>query len=133
MSKQNYNNRVKRYVSFFAFCVIILLIGILFSIPAKVEIHSVGEKPPFLFALVFSISLFATAIGMTYASYLYWFHGTKARANLETSIERLAKRFFIFRLPIYHPAFLFWFIRLTAPFVALMLFGLFLLVVFSAF
>jgi hypothetical protein len=36
-------------------------------------------------------------------------------------------------LPIYKPAFLFWFIRCTVPVAALMLSSLFLVVVFSAF
>ena len=133
MEKQKQKNLVKRYVSFFAFCAVILLIGVFLSVPIKVEVHSVGEKPPFLFALFFTISLLATAIGAAYLSYLYWFQGIKARTNLEATIERLANRFFIFRLPIYNPTFLFWFIRLTIPVAALLLLWLFLLVMFSAF
>ena len=133
MEKQKQKNLVKRYVSFFAFCAVILLIGVFLSVPIKVEVHSVGEKPPFLFALFFTISLLATAIGGPYLSYLYWFQGIKARTNLEATIERLANRFFIFRLPIYNPTFLFWFIRLTIPVAALLLLWLFLLVMFSAF
>ncbi len=133
MEKQKKQNLIKRYVSCFAFCAVILLISVVFSIPIKIEVHSVGEKPPFLFALFFAISLLATAIGATYLSYLYWFQGIKARTNLEATIERLAKRFFIFRLPIYNPTFLFWFIRVFVPITALILFGLFLLVLFSAF
>jgi len=133
MDKQKRHNLVKRYVSFFTLCVVILLIGVAFSVPIKVEVHSVGEKPPFLFALFFSVILLASAIGGFYGSYLYWFQGTKSRANLNSSIERLANRSFLFRLPIYNPKFLFWYIRLTLPILALFLFGLFLLVSLSAF
>jgi hypothetical protein len=113
--------------------VIILLIGVIVSVPIKVEVHSVGEKPPFLFAVLFSVSLLATSIGAAYLSYLFWFQGEKARKNLTTSLDQLTNRFFIFRLPIYNPTFLFWFMRLTLPVTALMLFGLFLLVLFRAF
>lgn len=133
MEKQKQQNLIKRYISFFAFCAGILLIGVVLSIPMKVEVHSVGEKPPFLFALFFSILLLASAIGSIYLSYLYWFQGIKARKNLAITIEQLAVRSFIFRLPIYNPAFLFWFIRFTIPVVAILVSGLFLLTVFSAF
>jgi ABC-type proline/glycine betaine transport system permease subunit len=75
MGKQKHQNLVKRNVSFFAFCVLILLIAVIFSVPIKVEVHSVGGKPPFVF----------------------------------------------------------WFIRIISPIVAMLLFGLFLLVLFSAF
>src|SRR6185436_1361128 len=118
---------VKRYISFFAICVVILLIGVIFSVPVRVEIHSVGEKPPFLFALLLSITLLATAMAGFYISYLYWFQETKSRANLKTSIEKLANRSFLFRLSIYNPTFLFWYIRFASPIIAFMLFGLFLL------
>jgi hypothetical protein len=133
MDKQRQQSLVKRYVPFFVLCVIILLIGVIVSFPIKVEIHSVNEKPPLLFAVIFSVSLLAAAIGATYLSCLFWFQGEKARNNLTTSINRLAKRFFIFRLPIYKPTFLFWFMRFNLPFTALLLFGFFLLVLFSAF
>lgn len=133
MDKQRQQSLVKRYVSFFAFCVIILLIGVIASVPIKLEVHSVGVKPPFLFAILFSVSLQATSVGAAYLSYLVWFQGQKTRKDLTTSIDQLANRFFIFRLPIYNPTFLFWFMRLTLPVTALMLFGLFLLVLFSAF
>jgi len=133
MEKQKQQNLIKRYVSFFAFCVGILLIGVVLSTPMKVEVHSVGEKPPFLFALFFSILLLVSAIGATYISYLAWFQGEKARINLTTTIEKLVHRFIFFRLPIYNPIFLFWLIRLVTPVVAFLLFGVFLLVIFSAF
>jgi hypothetical protein len=133
MEKQKHQNLLKRYVAFFVFCIAMLLICVVLSVRAKVEVHSVGEKPPFLFALLFSVLLLAVAIGAVYLSYLSWFQSVKARKNLVTSMERLANRSFIFRLPIYNPAFLFWFIRFTVPVVALILFGLFLLVLFSAF
>lgn len=107
--------------------------GVVLSIPMNVEIHSIGEKPPFLFALFFSILLLVSAMGAIYLSYLYWFQGIKARKNLTTAIEQLAIRSFIFRLPIYNPSFLFWFIRFTIPVVAILVSGLFLLTVFSAF
>jgi NADH:ubiquinone oxidoreductase subunit 6 (subunit J) len=68
MEKQKQQNLIKRYVFFFAFCVGILLIGVVFSIPMKVEVHSIGEKPPFLFALFFSFLLLACAIGAIYLS-----------------------------------------------------------------
>ena len=97
------------------------------------EIHSVGEKPPFLFALFFAISMLATAIGAAFISYLCWFQGKTARTKLGATIERLADRFLIFRLPIYNTTFLFWYIRFFSPITALLLFGLFLLGLFSAF
>jgi hypothetical protein len=133
MEKQKQQNLIKRYVSFFAVCAGILLIGVVLSIPMKVEVHSVGEKPPFLFALFFLVVSLASAIGGFYVSYLYWFQETKSRTNLKTLTDRLANRFFLFRLPIYNPKFLFWYIRLTFPILALFLSGLFLLVLFSAF
>src|SRR5215217_6118637 len=132
MEKQKHQNPLRRYVTFLIFCMIMLLVGLVFSVPIKVAVHSVGEKPPFLFALLFSALLLTAAFGAVYWSYLYWFQGVKARENLATSMERLANRSFIFRLPIYNPAFLFWFIRFTVPVTAFMLFGLFLLVLFSA-
>ena len=124
---------VKRYISFIVFCVPILLILVIFSIPAKVEIRSVGQKPPFLFALFLSIILLALAIIGFYGSYLCWFQGKKSRANIKTSIEKLANRFVLFRLPIYNPTFLFWYIRITFPIIALLLLGFFFLVLFTAF
>ncbi len=133
MEKQKHQKLLKRYAAFFVLCTVILLAGVVFSIPIKVNVHSVGEKPPFLFALLFSIMLLAIAIGGVYLSYLYWFQVIKARKNLTTSMEQLANRSFIFRLPIYNPKFLFWFIRLTAPLATFLAFGLFLLTVFSAF
>jgi hypothetical protein len=133
MGKQRQQNLVKRYILVFTLCVIILLIGVIASVPIKVEVHSVGEKPPFLFALLFSVSLLAMSIGAVYLSYLSWFQGEMARTNLTKAIEQLVNSFVIFRLPIYNPTFLFWFIRFTVPVAALMLFGLFLLVVFTEF
>src|SRR5687767_1910840 len=113
---------VKRYISFFTFCVFLLLIGVALSIPVKVEVNSVGEKPPFVFAFLLSVASLASAIGGFYVSYLYWFQEEKARANLKTSIEKLANRSVLFRLPIYHPKFLFWYIRLIFPILALLSF-----------
>ena len=133
MDKQRQQGLVKRYVYFFVFCVIILLIGIISSIPIKVNIDSVGEKPSFLFSLLFSASLLAISIGAVYLSYLSWFRGKKSRTNLTNTIEQLADRFTIFHLPIYKPTFLFWLIRFAAPVTAIIFFTLFLLVLFSAF
>ncbi len=133
MGKQKHQNLVKRNVSFFAFCVLILLIAVIFSVPIKVEVHSFGGKPPFIFALLFSAMLLAAAIGMAYSTYLGWFQEAKARSNVKHVIADMAKRFFIFRLPIYNPTFIFWFIRIISPIAAIMLFGFFLLVLFSAF
>ncbi len=116
---------IKKYISFFSFCVGILLIGIILSVSTETEMYSV--------ALFFSFFLLVAAIGAVYLSYLYWFQGTKARKNLTTSIEQLANRNFIFRYPKYDPAFMFWFIRLTIPLVAIFVSGLFLLIVVSAF
>ena len=132
MDNQKRQNLVKRYVSFFAFCVIILLIGVIASVPIKIEVHSVGGKPPFIFALLFSVILLASAIGFSYSTYLGWFQAN-ARSNVEHTIEEMRKRFFIYRLPIYNPTFIFWFIRVISPVAAVILFGLFLLVLFSAF
>ena len=133
MDKQKQQNLVKRYVSFFAFCVLILLIGVIFSVPIKVEVHSVGGKPPFIFALLFSAILLAAVIGMAYSTYLSWFQEAKTRSNVKHSIEEMKKRFLIYRLPIYNPTFIFWFIRIISPIAVILLFGLFLLVLFSAF
>lgn len=133
MEKQKHHNLVKRYVSFFTFCVVILLIGVIFGLPIEVEVHSVGEKPPFLIALLLSITLLIAAIAGFYTSYLSWFRETKTRANLITSMKKLANRFVLFRLPIYNPTFLFWYIRFITPIVAFLLLGLFLLVLFSMF
>jgi hypothetical protein len=124
---------VKRYISFFAFCVVLLLIGIALSISGEIEVNSVGEKPPFVFALFFLVTSLTSTIGLFYVSYLYWFQETKARANLKTLIDRMAKGSFLFRLPLYNHQFLFWYIRLTFPILAIFLLGLFLLVLFSAF
>lgn len=132
MDNKKRKNPVKRYVSFFAFCVIILLIGVIASVSIKVEVHSVGGKPPFIFALLFSAILLASAIGFAYSTYLGWFQA-KTRSNVKLSIEEMRKRFFIYRLPIYNPTFIFWFIRIISPIAAIILFGLFLLVLFSAF
>ncbi|SRR6266496_4653521 len=133
MDKQRQQNLVKRYVLVFTLCVIILLIGVIASVPIKVEVHSVGGKPPFIFALLLSVMLLASAIGMTYSTYFGWFQETKARSNVKHTIEEMRKRFFIYRLPIYNPTFIFWFIRIISPIAAIMLFGLFILVLLSAF
>ena len=100
MDKQRQKNLAKRYVSVFAFCVIILLIGVIASIPIKVEVHSVGGKPPFMFAFLLSSILLASAIGTAYSTYLSWFREGKARSNIKYTIEEMRKRFFIYRLPI---------------------------------
>ena len=125
---------VKRYISFIALCVVILLIAVVLSMPVKVEVHSVGEKPPFLFALLLLITLLVTAVLATYASYFAWFKEIKARSNIKNTIEQLANRYGYFRfLVITNVTFLFWFIRFTSPISALFSFGLFLLILFSAF
>jgi len=133
MDKQKHQSLIKRYISFFAFCLVLLLIAIITSDPIKVEVHSVGGKPYFLFALLFSTLLLGSTIGMAYSTYLGWFQEAKARSNVKYSMEKLANRFFIFRLPIYNPTFIFWFIRIISPIATLLFFCLFLLVVFSAF
>ena len=132
MDKQKQQNLVKRYVLVVTLCVIILLIGVIASVPIKVAVHSVGGKPPFIFALLLSVMLLASAIGFAYSTYLGWFN-PKARSNTQYTIEEMRKRSFIYRLPIYNPTFIFWFIRIISPIAAVILFGLFLLVLFSAF
>ena len=132
MEKQKQQNLVKRYVLVVTLCVIILLIGVIASVPIKVAVHSVGGKPPFIFALLLSVMLLASAIGFAYSTYLGWLQA-KARSNVKHTIEEMRKRFFIYRLPIYNPTFIFWFIRIISPIAAVILFGLFLLVLFSAF
>lgn len=109
------------------------MIGIILSVPIKVEILSVGEKPPFLFALLLSIILLTMSAAGSYISFLSWFGETKFRTNFETSIEKLGDEFPFFRLPIYNPTLIFWFIRLIVPIASFLIFGLFLLVLFSAF
>ena len=135
MNKQKHQNLIKRYIAFFTFCIVLILIGVFASIPIEINvtINSVGEKPPFLLAFLFSTSLLSLSVGMGYSAYQYWFEEEKARANVKKSIERLSNHSFIFQLPIYNPTFLFWFLRVTTPVAALMLFGIFLLVAFSAF
>ena len=114
---------------------VLILIGVVASIPIEINvtINSVGEKPPFLLAFLFSTSLLALSVGMGYSAYQYSFEEEKARANVKKSIERLSNHSLIFRLPIYNPTFLFWFLRVVTPVATLMLFGIFLLVAFSAF
>ncbi len=133
MNKRKRQNLVKRYVFYTGFCIVILLSGIIFSVPIKIEVNSVGVKPPFLFALFFSILLSTSAIGTAYISYMSWFQGTKIHNNLKISIEYLANRFFIFRLPIYNPTLLFWYIRITSPVVAFLLLILLFVLLKSAF
>lgn len=82
----------------------------------------------------FLIFLLVAAIGAIYLSYFYWFQGVKARKILTTSIEQLANQNSIFRFhKKYDPVFMFWFIWLTIPFVAIFVSGLFFLMVVSAF
>jgi len=133
MGKQEHQSLGKRYISLFVLCVVVLLIGIISSVPIKAEVHSVDGKPPFLFALFLFLLSLTTTIGMAYSTYFSWFQGATARSNVKHTIEQLAKRFFIFRLPIYHPTFIFWFIRIISPIATIMGFGLFLLVLFSVF
>lgn len=133
MDKQRQQNLLKRYISFFAFCLIILLIGVIASIPIKMEVHSVGEKPSFVFSFLVSAMSLAAAVVSSYSTYMCWFQADKARLNIKHSIEELAKQYFIYRLPLYNPTFIFWFIRIISPIIAILLFGLFLLMLLSGF
>ena len=109
------------------------MVGVIFSVPIKVKVNFVEGKPPFIFALLFSAMFLMSAIGMAYSAYLCWFQEAKARSNVKRSIEGMRKLFFIYRLPIYNPTFIYWFVRIISPIAAAILFGFSLLMLISAF
>ncbi len=133
MDKQRRQNWIKRNASFFALCVLVVLILVILTVPIKLEVNSVGGKPPFLFALLFSALSLVATIGMAYSTYLAWFQEARARSNVKRTVEQLAKRFPIFRLPMWNPALVFWYLRIISPIASIILLGFFLLALLSAF
>jgi len=125
---------VRKYASFAVFSVAVLLIGVFLSLSSSVEVNSVGEKPPILFALFMLMASLFILIGTTYLSYIAWFDSAKAKEKIGSAIDRQAKRYGPFRfLVITNRTFLLWFIRIFYPILAVFSLGLFALVLLSAF
>ena len=125
---------VRRYTTCAIFSVVVLLVGVLLSLPISIGVNAVGEKPPLLFAVFMLIASVFILIGTSYLSYTAWFDGTKTQERVGLATERLAKRFGPFRfLVITNRLFLLWFIRIFYPVLALFSLGLFALVLLSAF
>jgi len=125
---------IRGYASCAVFSVAILLIGVFLSLPVSIEVHRVGEKPPFLFAAFMLIASLFILIMASYLSYIAWFDGAKTQERVGLRMERLAKRYGPFRfLVITNRFFLLWFIRIFYPVVALFSLGLFALFLWSAF
>ena len=125
---------VRKYATCAIFSVAVLLVGVLLSLPISIEVNSVGEKPPFLFALFMLIASLFILIGSSYLSYTAWFDGATTREKVGLAMERLAKRYGPFRFLVITNSFLLlWFIRIFYPILALFSLGLFALVLLSAF
>ena len=125
---------IRRYASCAVFSMAVLLVGVFLSLPISIEVHSVGEKPPFLFAAFMLIASLFIVIMASHLSYTAWFDGAKTQERVGLRMERLAERYGPFRfLVITNRFFLLWFIRIFYPVVALFSLGLFALVLLSAF
>ena len=125
---------VRKYASCAIFSVIVLLVGVLLSLPISIEVNSVGEKPPFLFAFFMLIASLFILIGTLYLSYTAWFDGEKTQERVGLAMDRVAQRYGPFRfLVITNRFLLLWFIRIFYPILALFSLGLFALVLLSAF
>jgi hypothetical protein len=125
---------MRKYSSFIALCVAILFVGIIFSFPISINVHSTGSKPPFLFALFFLITSLAIFIMSAYISFVSWFQGAKTRSKIAHSAEQLANRFGYLRfLVITNSSFLLWYWRFTGPVMLLFGLGMFGLVALTAF
>jgi hypothetical protein len=125
---------VRKYASCAIFSVVVLLVGVVLSLPISVDVNSVGEKPPFLFAVFMLISSLFILIGTSYLSYTAWFDGAKTQERVGLAMDRLAKSYGHFRfLVITNRLFWLWFIRIFYPVLALLSLGLFALILLSAF
>jgi uncharacterized membrane protein len=111
---------VRKYISFAVFCLIVLLVGIVLSLPFSIRVTSTGEKPPFLLALLLLITLFFSFIMPLYLSYQAWVDEAEARKKLGSRAEQLAKQYGLFRfLVVTNTTFLLWNARIVYPIVAL--------------
>ena len=125
---------VRKYSSCAIFTLAVLLVGVILSLPISIKVQSVGEKPPFLFAVFMLISSLLILIGTSYLSYTAWFDGAKTQERVGLAMDRLAKSYGHFRfLVITNRLFLLWFIRIFYPILALFSLGFFALVLLSAF
>src|SRR5215207_4325564 len=88
---------VRRYISFAIFCLIVLFVGVVLSLPFSIRVTSTGEKPPFLLALLLLITSFCCFIMPLYLSYKAWVNEPETRENLGSRAEQLAKRYGVFR------------------------------------
>ena len=128
------SDKVGRYISFAVFCVVVLFVGVLLSLPFSVRVDSVGEKPPFLLALLLLLTSLYIFIMFLYRSFNSWVDGAKTREKLGVRAEQLAKQLGAFRfLVITNSTFLLWQVRIAYPIIALLGLGLFALILLSAF
>ena len=124
----------KKYASCAVFTVTVLVIGIFLSLPSSIEVNSVGEKPPFLFAVFMLLAFLGIFIGTSYFSYSAWFDGVQTQERVGLAMDQVAKQYGRFRfLVITNRVVLLWFIRIGYPILALFSLGLFALVLLSAF
>jgi hypothetical protein len=127
-------NMAKKYISFAVFCVIVLSVGVLLSLPFSLRVTSTGEKPPFLLAFLLLIASLFSFIMPLYLSYKAWVDGEETREKLGSRAEQLAQRYGPFRfLVVRNKTVLLWNARIAYPIVALFGLSLFILILLSAF
>src|SRR5215213_8808480 len=101
----------RKYASCAVFSVVVLLVGVILSVPISVGVNSVGEKPPFLLAVLMLVSSLFILIGTSYLSYTAWFDGAKTQERVGLVMDHLAKSYGYFRfIVITNRLFLLWFI-----------------------
>ena len=127
----------KNYIAFFIFCIVVILIGFTIYLPHFVVIDTIGNNPHFLFSfliLLFSIICLAGAITVAYTSYYFWTDEKKAREGIKRMTEQMSNHYGIFHfLVITNVSFTLWFFRILGPFLALGLYGYFLLFLYTFF
>src|SRR5512138_1472016 len=125
---------IKRYASCATFTVAILFVGVIMSLSTSIEVDSVGEKPPFLFAAFMLIVFLFILIATSYLSYTAWFDGEKTQERVGLAMDQLAKSYGHFRfVVITNRFFLLWLIRIFCPILAVFSFAFFVLFSFGAF
>jgi hypothetical protein len=131
MDKQRHQDLIKRYIAFFGICFVLLLVGVVASVPMELTVN--GAKLSFSSALIFSLILLALSVGMAVSSYQCWFQEKKTRENLEKYLDRLRSRSVFAHLPIYNQTTLLWYYRIITPIATIIFFCLFILVSLGSF
>jgi hypothetical protein len=111
-----------------------VLIGVLLSLPFSIEVNSLGEKPPFILAVLLLLTSLSIFVRNSYQAFTAWVDGAQTREKLGLRAEQLAKQLGGFRfLVITNSTFLLWYTRIASPVVALLGLSLFAVVFMTAF